>query len=420
MQSLLGGAAEALPGVLNKEMDRMRLQKGLQDLSQEEGLTPFERFAKFSSIPGITPQMIQSGTNLLMQQDKAKSFKDMINQEGQQKPNPFAQFNQQQDSSSTYPTTEKTEDLENIQEGFVSPTKEQEYANAARKFAKNPGRFNNDPQRALDLEAEETLRNEKIAQDYQTRHKNLTDLQNRVVQNLNTHADKLGVQVPANVRSAIEDKAIMAIKPKSKGGGGMSEQEAKNTYGLELDQASREYSNLNSIGDWSMFRKTPSSINKSLDNLSDDFAKRNDSENMADNLIGENGLSPSRGYAIAYKVSRDKELNDELKKIPSINTMGKRASNVFKGTTTPEVMAQKTLEISEKLAPYLDEENNSPLSIGYELEKRGYDPQIWMQYLNEHKDDLRLHPRQRREISKPDSFTGTFNDWWLDAFTGVK
>lgn len=419
MQSLLGGAAEALPGVLNKEMERNRLQKGLQELSQAEGLTPFEKFAKFSSIPGVTPQMIQSGTNLLMQQDRAKAFKDMINQEAQQKPNPFAQF-KEPEQVSTYPTTEKPEDLENIQEGFISPTKEQEYANAARKFSKDPGRFNNDPQRALDLEAEETLRNEKIAQDYQTRHKNLTDLQNRVVQNLNTHADNLGVEVPANVRSDIEDKAIMAIKPKSKGGLGMSEQEAKKTYGKELDEASRQYGNLKGIGNWSMFRKRPSEINKSLDNLSDDFAKRNDSENMADNLVGENGLSPSRAYAIAYKVSRDKELNNELKKLPFLNTMGKRASSILKGTITPEKMAQKTLEASEKLAKLLNNENNSPLAIGYELEKRGYDPQIWMQYLNEHADELRLYPRQRRELSKPDSFTGTFNDWWLDAFTGVK
>src|SRR5574337_526588 len=58
------GLAEQLP----KEIERGRLAKGLEDLSQQQGLTPFQQFARLASQPGVTPQMIQSGGELLKQQ----------------------------------------------------------------------------------------------------------------------------------------------------------------------------------------------------------------------------------------------------------------------------------------------------------------------------------------------------------------
>ncbi len=56
------GLAEQVP----KEIERERLSSGLKNLGKNnDGLTPFQRFAELSSIPGITPQMIQSGGDLL-------------------------------------------------------------------------------------------------------------------------------------------------------------------------------------------------------------------------------------------------------------------------------------------------------------------------------------------------------------------
>jgi hypothetical protein len=418
LSRLGAGMGEALPGAVNKEVERMRLSKGLKELAGKEDLSPFEQFAELSSIPGATPQMIQSGSNLLMQQQRAKAFKDMATQEMQNKPNPFSQ--QMQNTPTREGSLPKYEDLESIQEGFVSPTLDQEYSTAAQLFGENPARFGNDPQKAIDYVSAQTSRNQQIAQEEQTRYSNLTTLQKNIEDNINKHADNLGVDVPANVRSEILKEAVNSVKPKKSGGQGLTEAEAKDKYGKQLDSISRDYKNLDAIDSWGMFRKTPSSILNSLKTTSDDFAKRKDSENMADTLISDQNLSPSRAFSIAYRVDRDKDLNSELKKIPSVNTLGKPAKSGFQRVLTPEVVAEKTLEVSKKFAKYLENENNSPLAIGYELEKKGYDPQVWMQFVNDNADELRLFPRQRRELTKTDSWTGTMNDWWLNSFTGAK
>ena len=401
------GIGNALPEVINKEVDRYRLSKGLQDLSQTEGLTPFERFAKFSSIPGVTPQMIQSGTNLLMQQDRAKSLKDMQNQ-----PSPFSEQITQQ-AESEYPHITNYGDLEKGMEGYIPPTKQQELARAGELYNQNPAQFMNDPQKAIDFVGEETARNQQIAEAYQTRHANLTAIEDRVISNLRNQANKLGVLVPPDLYQKIEAQAVKAIKPKKDGGEGLTEQEVKRKYADELDQISRDYSSLGSFGGLSMFGSKPSTIQNSLSNLSNKFAKRDDSENFAETLISKNNLSPSRAYAQAYPVSRNKDLNYELKKIPSVDKLSQTMKSLKQ--------RENIYSISEKLAKFLKEDPKaSPLSIGYELEKKGYDPNIWLEYLKNNSEQLDLRPSQSRQLDRLDSFTGTLSDWWLNAFTGEK
>lgn len=58
------GLAEQIP----KEIERSRLANGLKEIGEQQGQTPFQQFAALSGVPGITPQMIQSGAELLKQQ----------------------------------------------------------------------------------------------------------------------------------------------------------------------------------------------------------------------------------------------------------------------------------------------------------------------------------------------------------------
>lgn len=64
------GLAESIP----KEAERYRLSKGLESLSQQQDLSPFEQFSKLAAIPGITPQMLQSGSELLKQQGTRQAY----------------------------------------------------------------------------------------------------------------------------------------------------------------------------------------------------------------------------------------------------------------------------------------------------------------------------------------------------------
>lgn len=65
------GLAEQLP----KEIERGRLAAGLKQFEQDSGnLNPIQQLARLSSIPGITPQMIQSFHELAKYQNQANAY----------------------------------------------------------------------------------------------------------------------------------------------------------------------------------------------------------------------------------------------------------------------------------------------------------------------------------------------------------
>ena len=69
------GVGKGLADQLPKEIERSRLASGLEDLSKNgQNLTPFQQFAKLSGTPGITPQMIQSGAELLKHQGVRNAY----------------------------------------------------------------------------------------------------------------------------------------------------------------------------------------------------------------------------------------------------------------------------------------------------------------------------------------------------------
>ncbi len=75
------GLAEQLP----KEVERGRLASGLQKFEQESAnLTPIQQLARLSSIPGITPQMIQSFGELAKQQNLRNAYSRGRNQNNNQ------------------------------------------------------------------------------------------------------------------------------------------------------------------------------------------------------------------------------------------------------------------------------------------------------------------------------------------------
>ncbi len=70
-QGLSQGLSETIP----KEVERQRLSSALQDLSAQKNLTPFEQYSRLLSAPGITPQGIQSGAELLKAQGLRNAFR---------------------------------------------------------------------------------------------------------------------------------------------------------------------------------------------------------------------------------------------------------------------------------------------------------------------------------------------------------
>lgn len=403
------GLAEQVP----KEIERTRLSRGLENLAKESaGLTPFQRFSKLAGIPGITPQAIQSGSELLRQEARANA----LTRQGEGRPSPFPQKQpgaQPAEPTSKVPSLTEEEAFRRAQEGYIPPSQEDIYDFAGQEYNKNPALFDNDPQKAIDFARNKAAQDEKIAEAYQRKHENLDRIQQNVVNRLKDHSQRLNVQIPALTYSKIEDKAIQATKPKNLGGRGLTEQQAMKEYGEELDKISRDYQSIDNLGNWGIVAKPASDTLTSIKSLQNKFKENDDLENFADTLISNTKISPKLAYSLAYPISQNSYLNKEFKNIPDIkeplSVAGKKPKNVD----------QKTLEISERLAPLLGDKG-SPLSVAYELEKKGYNPNIWLNYIIDHRDDLDLKESQGRQLDKPNALLGTMNDWWLSSFSGIQ
>ena len=408
------GIGQGLGEQIPKEIERARLAAGLKQLGEQKDQTPFQQFSALASIPGVTPQMIESGSKLLRESARGQA----LALENQPKPSPFTQevIKAGAPSESNVPSITKQEPLANIQEGYIPPTQEEIYSRAGKRYNENPALFGNDPQKAIDAEIDRASREQQIADAYQTHHANLSKIQDNVVDRLRGHSQTLKVKVPANVYSKVEDEAIQATKPKKDGGRGLTEQQAMKEYGDKLDAISRDYSGLDSLSGWGITGRKANESLRVFKSLQKKFDERHDTENMADTLIGENGLSPMTAYAIAEPVSSVPAIQKRLSTAPSIQKPGTEKGYLIPNYD-PERTA-KTLELAKELAPLLTEKG-SPLAVAYELDKKGYDGSVWLDYVSGKRDDLNLRSNQIRQLDKPGSVTGTLNDWWLSSWTGL-
>lgn len=403
------GIGKGLSEQVPKEIERSRLASGLEKLGNQQGLTPFQQFSKLSSIPGITPQMIQSGSDLLRQQAQGQALKDFQTEQNQPQSNPFNKNLGAAQSSSNVPSITQEKPLEQIQEGYIPPTKEQEFARAGQLYNANPAQFANNPQKALDFVSEETQRNNDINKAYQQKHQNLSGIQDNVVKRLQDQSTRLNTKVPAELYSKIEDEAIQATKSKKEGGKGLTEQQAMKEYGDKLNDASRDFAKIDEIGNWSIIGRSPASSLRSYNELQKKMENIGQTDNFAKQMISKNKLSPQIAYAIAEPVKRVPGLSNSISQLPRIDF-----------PISYQSVADETRSISPKLAEYVkNNERASPLAIAYELGKMGYSPDAWLKYLTDH-PELNLRQRQSEQASTPINILRTVNDIWLSSFTGLE
>lgn len=110
---------EALSEQLPKEAARYRLSQGLQEVGQMQNQSPFQQFASLAGVPGITPQMLESGAELLKQQ----RFRDAYRGQGQAgQPSEQPQQSQQ---GQNFQDVQFAQMPNQIQRGMQAPTGEQ-------------------------------------------------------------------------------------------------------------------------------------------------------------------------------------------------------------------------------------------------------------------------------------------------------
>ncbi len=413
------GLAEQVP----KEIENYRLRSGLQnlaDLSDQGGLSPAQFLAKASGTYGVTPQHVQSFAELAKQQARGQALIESSNKQRQPQESPFPQREPQVNpQGGQSPSITKEKPLAKIQEGYIPPTREEKDLLAGDVYNQNPARWNNDPQKAIEWVEDKVHQEEKINEAYERQHGKLSDIQDNVIKRLKDHVSNLGAQIPAEVYSKIEDKAIQATKPRSEGGEGLTEQEAMKKYGKEADEISRQYNDVEAIGDWTLPLRKPKETLAAINSLRKQFKERGDVRNFAHTLEAKIGTSPSFSYALADPVKEYPKLNLALKNLPVLKGKTVSAGRGLVGTQgiTNKESREKTLKAAEELFPLL-KSGASPQSVGWELQKKGYDPAVWKEYLTERKDELT--GLQIDQLPKLDSATGRFNDYWLSSWSGIE
>ncbi len=247
----------------------------------------------------------------------------------------------------------------------------------------------------------------------------------------------MGAQVPEEVYTDIEDEAIQSVKPKSEGGKGLTEQQAIKEYGKKLHEISQDYQGIETLGGWGVTGRTAKDTFNSLNALRNSFEKRGDTKNFADTMTAKLGTSPMFSYAVAQPVSNNPAANQTLRSLASLKPLETTIAGI--GESAPilnlpgakvlkqvpeEISRERTLKIMPRLARDMQQEGKkglrpSPLAVAYELQKKGYSPEVFLEYLNKNREKLGLTGYQERQLEKPINRTEPWNDWWLGAWSGI-
>ena len=405
------GLAEQLP----KEMDHQRLKKGLSELGKKAGsLDPLEFATEAFGTYGLTPQMAQSLGELAKSKQMENSLKPDPNKPAE---NPFENKNDFTQDKPQDPSLTTRAPIEATLKNSLAPTVQDIQNEAGRLIREKPEYYGGKPELAMqDAKMAYDLERQRN-QDLQIRRENEQKVQNKVTEGLQKKAIQLGANtlVPGNVYSDIEKKAITSVLPLSEGGEALTEQQANNKYGEQLDNIARDYQAIKTVGDGSFFTKSPEANKKSLEEIRQSFKKRDDLDNFAKTMQVEQNISPSKSYYLAYKPSDIKELNNTLVKMPELKK--ERVPYSTSKQVNPELARTKTYEYAPALFEAMGKKG-SPLAIYEELNSRNYDGEAWMNYVSKNRKDLT--ELQARQLNEPRGNMPTLDDNWLFYFSGLE
>ncbi len=402
------GLGEALP----KEMERGRLASGLKQLGEQKGQTPFQQFAGLASTPGITPQMLQSGGELLRQQAYLDALRNQFKEQGGPKTGQGNYVPTKEESTrpvkGEVPTLATPEDTAQSYKSYIPPTEQQERANAFENFNENPARYGYDFDNALQEQKAITGRNQQIQQAHQTQEATAVAKEEKLKGAFDKEAARLGIvpigtdKAPANfdpkLYQMFEERLLNSILPKSEGGEGLTQEQATKKYSGDLLQAFRNYQDLEKVTAWS-----PREFNRQVDAVQKNFAHFGQpaKQVIMDKLIAEQQVSPSYAAHKAYPIKKGA--------MPTLGKLGiKVGTPTISGVSIPRVNDATYAQLKKEMG-----KENSPLSVAYELNQQSQDPRGWLNYLDNHRDDL--------EVWQADHLTKNLNvfdlkDAWLKAW----
>lgn len=438
------GLGQGIADQLPKEVERGRLASGLRNLEQEQRLTPFQQFSRLAAIPGITPQMIQSGSELLRQQGIRQSFANAANKgqgRGQStgsdttselpphiaeayskigtQPPPSLSGKSQTGANYTAPDELEGESVEqNPLRPEVIPAKPwsddrwvNEMADAQDRF---PSFTNSELAAYVDKKQQRELEApaaQKAIDDYK---KGVQDEANTAFDNsLATKLQKTGeatyAEVPGTLQNKIKRKMVneLAENPKAN---------IKDVADKWSDLAFRRATTLGKINvdaNKSIFSQKPSSILSNLNAYSKSFKDVGDSENYQDILIDKFKFSPQRAAQIAFHPSKPV--------IPFLESI-KRTSSITKNMTSEAI--KRANGLTKVITP-----SDSVQAIARNIKDKDpyFDEAVFFQELKdilanaEEERDSPFTGRQKEEINQgqSDRFPNWADIWYFPISHGI-
>lgn len=365
-----------------------------------------------AGIPGVTPQVVQSGANLLRQQGMLQGAQNQVPQ-GQQ------QFNEvknrtAQNAGAPVQGLVGTENTQAALQPAIPKNLQQLQQRAVELNQESPGLYP-DWQSALEGAALEDQQN--IAQNEAQRgaRQSQKGVESDIRNELRGLQSAANANIPDNVYQKIEDEALDAIEK------GENELTAAKKARDKLDARARDYKAVDALGDATLILGGAKAVTGAINSLRQKFKANGELENFADYMVAHNGLSNEFAHSLAMPPPENisKIIND----FPSLKgkaevVPGAKGTIGFKGIN-PKEKAEKSQKLFEKIAPLL-QKDDSPLAIGNSLSDKGYDSQGWRDYLLKNKDNLNLSQSQVRELEKVDKAgQGFLNDWFLKIFGGM-
>jgi len=407
------GLAESVP----QEIERSRLASGLSSLANQKDLTPEQYLAKAYSIPGMNPEMARQFGELARYRAQAKELgnvnpKDFF--EGQRESPPA--------SAQTGPVTSTKPGLfQKVVKGLEPLSAEQEESEAAKEYARRPGFHMNKPENALnyirnrEIQKQANYRiNQETLRIQEEANKKVTDSLENQFKKL-SGADYSKRVVPADLYSKREEEALQSIKPVDEEGLGYDAQQASKVFGEKLRQDDERYRKIKAVGGaWSAGGRNADTAIETLKSLAKQSAKEDDSKNFAKEVQVSSGASPWLSNAIAYDINKSPVTNNTIKKLPDIS----KNVDPFLGNTELTLDASENILLS--LAKEMKEKKGNPpslLAIGYYLRKKGYDPEIYKQYMLQNVHKLpNLKQWQIDELNEPTTSYTPLTDLWLEQY----
>lgn len=433
------GIGQGLSEQLPKEMERGRLAQGLQQFEQESAnLNPIQQLARLSSIPGITPQMIQSFGELAKQQNVRNAYRNRADQYGRSNRDqvpmqeggqrldvPFANITGNEPQRAGQPITQINQV---VRPEEVSPPQANPENPLDQKFI--PGmpwsqkRFDNEVSKELDLDPQVTVndaikrvsdreaRELSLPEAEQKRIQYFRDVQDRIYKKfddqLQTRLQKSGAEIYGDITGDMKINLQRSMERDLRLNR-MSEDDAVNkwtTKALDLAKTKKQFEKFAGRDFWDKINPTKKSeALEKLKSYQKIYAQSGNQEEFYNNLMSKFNLSPQGAATIAFPISKDfKSYVEKNRK--------KEPQKFFDPIKNAETARRYALE-AEK---YIKDPNASILSMAKALKDAdpNFDQDSFFAQIREDWDNLGLTERQGREL--PEGKSDTFPNWgdiWL-------